>query len=54
MRKAEQIDIPPHGRDYRVRRMLKKISNRYRRHVKINEEEIGGMNTIKTIRGWMY
>lgn len=52
---AEQIDIKPAtGIDYRTRRWLKKLSNRCRRHYKIEEDEVVGKNYLRTTKGWMY
>lgn len=50
-----QIDLPHwSGRDYKVRRELKKGATRYRRHLPIEEDERGGKNYIRATVGWMY
>lgn len=51
----EQINIHPSGgRDYRIRRVLKKLATRHRRHIPIEEDEVGGKGYLRCTCGWMY
>lgn len=52
---AEQINIhPSSGRDYKMRRHLKKMVTRVRRHVPIEDDELGGKGYLRCTHGWMY
>lgn len=42
------------GRDYKIRRTLKKMVARKRRRTPIEEDEVGGKGYLRCTYGWMY
>ena len=42
------------GHFCRIKRHAKHDVNRLRRHIAISEEEVGGVNSIRVYRGWVY